>query len=147
MYHQGIYKLVIHYPFLWWRKVCKNDYTDLKLVLQHSPSFYELVQYLDALLHVKIEQKYILHDGGPYHIETSPLLCRANQWTGFSMIGTSVMKELIQLLKWLVMKLAIMVLLILIIFVYRSSWRAMSIITPEALLRRIQNPVKQKKME
>ena len=39
MYHQGIYKLVIHYPFLWWRKVCKNDYTHLKLVLQHSPSF------------------------------------------------------------------------------------------------------------
>ena len=23
------------------------------------------------------------HDGGPYHIETSPLICSANQWTGF----------------------------------------------------------------
>ena len=31
---------------------------------------------------------------GPYHIETSPLICRANQWTGFYMRGTSVMKEL-----------------------------------------------------
>ena len=30
----------------------------------------------------------------PYHIETSPLICKANQWTGFCMIGTFVMKEL-----------------------------------------------------
>ena len=27
-------------------------------------------------------------------METSPLICRVNQWTGFYMIGTSVMKEL-----------------------------------------------------
>ena len=37
------------------------------------------------------------YDGGPYHIETSPLICRANQWTGFYMIGTSTIKELIYL--------------------------------------------------
>ena len=37
----------------------------------------------------------LYHDGGPYHIETSPLTCHANQSTGFYMIGTSVMKELI----------------------------------------------------
>ena len=24
-----------------------------------------------------------LHDGGPHHIETSPLICCENQWTGF----------------------------------------------------------------
>ena len=30
-----------------------------------------------------------------HHIETSPLVCRANQWTGFYMITASVMKELI----------------------------------------------------
>ena len=36
----------------------------------------------------------LFHDGGPYHIESSPLICYASQWTGFSMIGTSVMKEL-----------------------------------------------------
>ena len=29
---------------------------------------------------------------GLYHIETSPLICTANQWTGFYMIGASVMK-------------------------------------------------------
>ena len=27
-------------------------------------------------------------------METSPLICRANQWTGFYMIGTFVIKEL-----------------------------------------------------
>ena len=32
-------------------------------------------------------------DGGPYYIETSPFICRANQLTGFYMIRTSVMKE------------------------------------------------------
>ena len=31
---------------------------------------------------------------GPNHIETNPLICKANIWTGFYMIGTSVMKEL-----------------------------------------------------
>ena len=29
-----------------------------------------------------------------YHIETSPMICRGNQWTGFYMIMTSVMKGL-----------------------------------------------------
>ena len=45
---------------------------------------------------------YLFHDEGLYHIEISllicgpsPLICRANQWTCVSMIGTSVMKELI----------------------------------------------------
>ena len=44
-----------------------------------------------ALLQEPLE---LFHDGGSYHIETSPLICRANQWTGFYMIGTSAMKEL-----------------------------------------------------
>ena len=35
-----------------------------------------------------------LPDGGPYHTETSPLICSANRWTSFYMIGTSVMKDL-----------------------------------------------------
>ena len=37
------------------------------------------------------------HDGDLYHIETSPLICRANQWTGFYMITASVIKGLILL--------------------------------------------------
>ena len=36
----------------------------------------------------------LFHDGGRYHIENSPLICRANQWTGFYMISPSVVKEL-----------------------------------------------------
>ena len=34
------------------------------------------------------------HEGGRYHIETSPLICGENQWTGFYMITASVMKGL-----------------------------------------------------
>ena len=37
----------------------------------------------------------LFHDGGRYHIETSPLICSANQWTSFYIITVSVMKELI----------------------------------------------------
>ena len=33
------------------------------------------------------------HDVGLYHIEASPMICSANQWTGFYMIETSIMKE------------------------------------------------------
>ena len=36
----------------------------------------------------------LFHDGGPYHIETSPLIYTANQWTGFYMIGLSAIKVL-----------------------------------------------------
>ena len=36
----------------------------------------------------------LFSDGGPYHTETSPLIWRANQWTGFYMIRTPVMEEL-----------------------------------------------------
>ena len=35
-----------------------------------------------------------LYGGGHYHIETSPLICIANQWNGFYLTGTSVMTEL-----------------------------------------------------
>ena len=37
----------------------------------------------------------LLHDEDPYHIETSPLIYRANQCTSFYMVGTFIMKELI----------------------------------------------------
>ena len=40
------------------------------------------------------KEHQLFHDGGGYHIEKSPLICTANQWTGFYMIGTSVKKEL-----------------------------------------------------
>ena len=43
---------------------------------------------------LQLQFQLLFHDGGPYHIETSPMICRGNQWTRFYMIGTSVMKEL-----------------------------------------------------
>ena len=43
----------------------------------------------------KVLQFNTFHDGGRYHIETSPLICRTNQWTGFYMISASLVKELI----------------------------------------------------
>ena len=44
-----------------------------------------------------LQNKHLMrggHDGGLYHIETSPLICRANHWTVIYMIGVSVVKEL-----------------------------------------------------
>ena len=38
----------------------------------------------------------MIHGGGTYHIESSPFIFRANQWTGFFMIETSIMKVLNQ---------------------------------------------------
>ena len=40
-----------------------------------------------------------IYDGSPYNIETSPLICSANHWTGFYMIGTFVIKELTFMIK------------------------------------------------
>ena len=37
---------------------------------------------------------YFFHNEGPYQKETSPMICRAYQWTGSYMIGISAMKEL-----------------------------------------------------
>ena len=37
---------------------------------------------------------WLFHDGCTCYIETSPLICTANQWTGFYMIETSVNEEL-----------------------------------------------------
>ena len=42
-----------------------------------------------------LDAALLFHDEGPYHIETSPVICSANQWTGVYMIEISVMKELI----------------------------------------------------
>ena len=43
---------------------------------------------------LKFHHSYLNHDEDPYHIEPSSLICTANQWTDFYMIGISVMKEL-----------------------------------------------------
>ena len=47
----------------------------------------------------------LFHDGGSNDTETSLLICSANQWTGFYMIGASIMRESrhcqASIMKWL----------------------------------------------
>ena len=43
--------------------------------------------------HGALTRSPLFHEGGPYHIKTSPFIWSANQWTGFYMIAASVMKE------------------------------------------------------
>ena len=42
----------------------------------------------------------LLHNIGSYHVETRPLVCRENQWTGFYMTEIFVMKELMVVTKF-----------------------------------------------
>ena len=42
----------------------------------------------------EVKINYFFQDEDPYHIVTSSLICRANQWTGFYIIEISVMKQL-----------------------------------------------------
>ena len=51
-------------------------------------------QQLPTIAKFGQQDQKLFHNGGRYHIETSPLICFANQWAGFYTIGTSVMKEL-----------------------------------------------------
>ena len=46
------------------------------------------------------------HDGDLYHMDTSPLTCFANHWSGFFMIGSSAMKELKRRIYGLLTKLS-----------------------------------------
>ena len=56
--------------------------------------FFEIFQNSSFTEHLRITTFKLFDDGDPYHIETSPFIYSANQWTGFYMIGTSVIKEL-----------------------------------------------------
>ena len=69
---------------------------------KHVPWYYPSQNITKGILSlgkytkVRGEKKYslILSWHCRYHVETSLLICRANQWTGFCMITASVMKEL-----------------------------------------------------
>ena len=58
----------------------------------------KLYKSFESLNQISRDDSLLFHDGEHYHIETSPLICFVNQWTGFYMITTSVMKELILIL-------------------------------------------------
>ena len=40
----------------------------------------------------------LFHDGGRYHVKTSPLICSEYQWTGFYMITASVVMTELKLI-------------------------------------------------
>ena len=58
----------------------------LENLAKNAAKFLKCIRPLWDIMH------QLVHDGGPYHIETSPLVCRANQRTGFYTIWISVMK-------------------------------------------------------
>ena len=75
-------------------KVCVviSKHFTWKLIIETLPQKKQLSSEIYCVLILIV---YLLfHDGGRYHIETSRLICRANQWTGFYMITASAMKEL-----------------------------------------------------
>ena len=61
---------------------------------QSTPNFLKNRHFLPHDTQSFFTLHLTLHDEGPYHIKTSPLICRANQWAGFYMVGASVMKNL-----------------------------------------------------
>ena len=61
---------------------------------KHSITSFLPFQPKTCASHFLIPQ--LFNDGGPYNMEASPLICFANQWTGFYIIGTFVMKDLME---------------------------------------------------
>ena len=58
------------------------------------PTFSRPISRVYSRLHL-VYSSQPFQDRGRYHIETSPLICEADQWTGFYMITVSVLKELL----------------------------------------------------
>ena len=59
----------------------------------YDPEWFKQLYGMEHTDHIK-NISNLFHNGRPCHKETTPLITRANQWTGFYMVGTSVMKEL-----------------------------------------------------
>ena len=55
--------------------------------------YFQFFQFFQCSSSSTVEYE-VFHDGSIYHIGTNPLMSSTNQWTGLSMIGTSVMKKL-----------------------------------------------------
>ena len=57
--------------------------------------FFSKYDHIHKLVNLQ-KALHLFPEGDFYHIETSLVIWRANQWTGSYKIGTSVMKELIK---------------------------------------------------
>ena len=64
-----------------------NLSSNVDLTLEQPSDVKERLSIRNLALGIKPFQ-----DGGRYDIETSPLICTPNQWTGFYMITASVLK-------------------------------------------------------
>ena len=84
------------FPCEYCEKIYVEEYLQITAsIFQKCFMLIESVATVSVLSHMLINLFLLLfHDGGPYHIETSPLIFRASQWAGFYVIGTSVMEEL-----------------------------------------------------
>ena len=47
----------------------------------------------------RVWKELTLYDGGPYHLETSPLICSVNQWTGFFLCDRDLRHERKKIIK------------------------------------------------
>ena len=93
--------VVLDATFPWWLSPCKKWNTPIASFKFYCWSKNPSIWMRDIIGQKQLKSNslkcylpQLFHDGDCYPIETSPLICRANQWTGFNKITTSVMKEL-----------------------------------------------------
>ena len=78
----------------------KSSILDLRLGSENTSVIYmKLFMEVLTVNSFVTEVSIFFFLSGLYHVETSPLIYRTNQWTGFCVIGTPVMKELTRLVK------------------------------------------------
>ena len=79
------------------KRCIKNKWVNRVVIVKSVPLGIEMVLNLiigdDNVIKRILKCFELFHGEGLNHIETRSLICSANQWTGFCMIGTFVMKE------------------------------------------------------
>ena len=76
---------------LCWRPRYLWPYHTITIFCENIECVY-LLFILTKKLHRCLTGSYLFHDGGPYQVETNPLICWAYHLIGFHMIRTSIMK-------------------------------------------------------
>ena len=93
MYDQCLHHIVTKKKINFYHEGIKNVHSFSYTMLEVTEIYAgQIILILMPSFNVKY--LYIFHGGVTFHIVTSSLICRANQWTGFYMIRTSVIKEL-----------------------------------------------------
>ena len=86
----------IYYLPLYSREVWHYDDANTELIRRTITQFHREGVFLKTNVNEKVDifNSFIMGS----HIKTSPLTCRGSQWIGFYMIGTTIMKELTELI-------------------------------------------------